>query len=312
MRALMGERGLIIISFFIIYFVWGSTYLANIIVIEVVPPFLMVCSRLLSAGAILLLLVKILGQWEKPTRQEWKNVVIASLLFLGIGLSGVVWAEQYIDSGVTALIVALEPLIVVLAMWLTSQEIPKRNSVAGVFLGIIGSYILVNQQEVVASWEDWKGILAIFVAITSWAFGAVFISKNKLPKSLLTTAALQMLISGALLLPVIFINGDVQNFDWHTIHSKTIYAWLFLVLFGSVTAYTAFNYLLKKVSPDKVSTSTYIHPIVALFLGWFFRDEIITRPMLLAMMIMLTGVLFINTNFNNFKKKKKIAIKENG
>ena len=306
MKSPIGEKGLILLSFFIVYFVWGATYLANIIAIEAIPPFLMVCSRLLTAGIVLFLLVQLLGQWEQPSRLEWKNVTIASLLFLGIGLSGVVWAEQYIDSGVTALVVALEPLLVVFVMWGVDRKMPKWSSFLGVALGIVGSVVLVNQQEVVASWEDWKGILAIFLAMTCWAFGAVFISKNKMPNSMLTTAALQMLISGIVLLPIIFLNGDLSRFSWEEVTPRVINAWLFLVIFGSITAYTAFNYLLQRVSPDKVSTSTYVHPIVALFLGWFFRDEIITSPMILAMAIMFVGIFFVNTNYGDSKEERSV------
>ena len=312
MRALIGEKGLIIISFLIIYFVWGATYLANIIAIEVIPPFMLVTTRLITAGFILLALVVITGQWTKLTRLQWRNTIVSSLLFLGIGLTGVVWAEQFIDSGITALIIALEPLVVVLIMWGADRRMPKWSSFVGVFLGIIGMYLLVTQQEIVASWQDWKGILAILVAIICWGFGAIFITKSDLPKSKLLTAALQMLVSGFLILPLSYFHGDFSRFDWSALTQPVVTSWLFLVLCGSVIAYTAFNYLLKKVSPDKVSTSTYVHPIVAIFLGWFFRDEIISNQTLLATAIMVTGVVFINTNFQltaknlwPFKKLKK-------
>ncbi|MEL6926512.1 MAG: EamA family transporter, partial [Bacteroidota bacterium] len=251
----------------------------------------------ITSMTIMLALVVLLGQWKMPSRVQWRNVVVSSLLFLGVGLTAVVWAEQYIDSGITALVVALEPLTVVLVMWGWDRQMPKWSSFVGVLLGIVGMYLLVTQQEIVASWDDWMGILAIVVAILCWAFGSNYITKNDLPDNKLLTASLQMLVSGLVILPLSVWHGDLSTFDWQQMNGEILYAWLFLVFFGSILAYSAFNYLLKKTTPDKVATSTYIHPLVAIFLGWYFRDEFISTQTLLAASIMLVGVFFINSNF---------------
>ncbi|GLR19139.1 EamA family transporter [Portibacter lacus] len=292
------EKFLILFCFFIVYIVWGSTYLANIIAIESIPPFFLVWSRIGIAGAILLLITILIGKWEMPTKKQWRNLAISSILFLGIGLTGAVWAEQFIDSGVTALVISIEPLVVVLLMWAINKSLPKWTKFIGCFIGMVGMYILVSQQEVVAGPDDIKGISAILFSILCWGLGSVFISKADLPKSMFTVAALQMLISAVLIFIVSYFNGDFNDLVLTDLAPKIYYSWSYLIIFGSIIAYSAFNYLLKKVSPEKVATATYVHPIVAVFLGWFIRNEVITFQTLVAMGVMLTGVYFINTNFD--------------
>lgn len=276
------------------------------------PPFFLVCTRLLVAGSILLLLTILIGQWVTPTKKQWRNLFISSILFLGIGLSGAVWAEQYIDSGITALVISIEPLVVVLLMWGFTRILPKWSKFIGCFIGMIGMYLLVSQQEVVAGPDDIKGIAAILLAVICWGIGSVFISKAELPKSMFTVAALQMLISGVLIFGLSYALGDWEDIDIYNWEPKIYYSWIYLVVFGSILAYSAFNYLLKHVSPEKVATSTYVHPIVAVFLGWFIRDEIITVQTLVAMGVMLCGVYFINTNIDFlslYRSRKKDSAK---
>lgn len=271
-------------------------------------PFFLVWSRLLVAGVVLLLLTVLFKKWVTPTKRQWRNLILSSLLFLAFGLTGAVWAEQFIDSGITALVISIEPLVVVLLMWIINQVLPKWNKFIGCFIGMIGMYLLVSQQEVVAGPEDIKGIAAILFSVLCWGLGSVFISKADLPKSMFTVAALQMLISGIFIFFVSYFNGDLVNIDIWNYEPKIYYSWFYLVIFGSIIAYSAFNYLLKNVSPEKVATATYVHPIVAVFLGWFIRNEIITTQTLIAMAVMLTGVYFINTNLDfalMFKNRKQ-------
>lgn len=293
---LKSSKTLVIISFFIIYIVWGSSYLANIIAIESLPPFFLVWTRLSVAGSLLLLITKISGKWVKPTPLQWKNLVISSVLFLAIGLTGAVWAEQFIDSGITALIISFEPLMVVIIMWIASRQLPKWNKFIGCFIGMIGMYLLVSQQEIVSGPDDIKGVLSIFMAIICWGIGSVFISKADLPSSMLSVASIQMLVAASIIFVVSCLSGDLNDLEPHTWAPKIFYSWIYLVIFASIFAYSAFNYLLKTVSPEKVATSTYVHPIVAVFLGWLIRDEVISIQTLVAMGVMLTGVYFINTN----------------
>lgn len=297
---------LIALSYFVVFIIWGTTYLANIIAIDELPPFYLVWARLLLAGVITLGINLIFGKFVMPTRLQWKNLFISSVLFLAIGLTGAVWAEQYIDSGITALMVSFEPLMVVLLMWLVSRKMPFWNKFLGCIIGMIGMYLLVSQEEIVTDQNDIKGIIAIMISIVSWAVGSIFISKADLPKSMLTTASFQMLISGIIIFAISISMGDLQKVDVMALEQKTYIAYFYVVIFGSILAYTSFNYLLKYVSPEKVATSTYIHPLVAVVLGWAIRDEVISVQTIFAMGVMLTGVFFINSDGARklFRKKK--------
>ena len=301
----------LIVAFAIVYLVWGSTYVANIIAIETIEPFVLVVARLCLAGSILLGLayVRTLGskvpeakQWHWPTRREWRNLALTSFLFLTVGLGAVVWAEQYIESGTTALLVAAEPLLVVLVLWGFDRKRPRWQAFAGIALGILGTVVLVGQDIVIDGEGAWWGIAAIVIGITAWAFGSVLTSRVTLPQNQLQTAGYQMLLAGLMTVPFAWAVGDFAEFEWAAVSVRSWTAFGFLVVFGSIIAYSAFLYLLKNVSPEKVATSTYVHPVVALTLGVLFRDEVVTGQTLVACAILLTGVLFVNGNWGRRKR----------
>lgn len=303
------NRLALFVAFGIVYIVWGSTYLANIIAIETIPPFTLIVARLLVAGLFLLSFAKISARgktgdkaWTWPTRMQWCNLAITSFLFLTIGLGGIVWAEQYIESGTTALLVAAEPLLVVLVLWGYERKRPRWQAFVGVALGIIGTIVLVGQDIVIEGEGAWMGIVAIMVAILAWAFGSVLTSRLSLPQNRVQTAGLQMLIAGALSVPFVLGMGELDGFSIAEISQRSIIAYCFLVVFGSIIAYSAFLYLLQNVSPEKVASSTYVHPVVALSLGVLFRDEIVSNQTMVACGILLAGVLFVNGNWGRRKR----------
>ena len=291
----------IVLAFAIVYLVWGSTYFANIVAIETIPPFVLVVSRLSVAGLLLLAFsrwrLRAKSEWKWPSRRQWRNLTVTSFLFLTIGLGAVVWAEQYIDSGMTALFVAAEPLMVVLVLWGFERKRPRWQAFAGIALGVIGTIVLVGQDIVLEGEGALWGILAIVSAITAWAFGSVLTSRVELPEDQYQTAGLQMLLAGITSIPFMLFDTDWSAFELSAISGRSIWAWVFLVFFGSVLAYSAFLYLLRRVSPEKVASSTYVHPVVALTLGAFLGAEQITQQTLLACVILLTGVLFVNGNW---------------
>ena len=312
-------RGLspaIVAAFAVVYLVWGSTYVANIIAIESIPPFALVASRLLVAGAVLLGLsaLRQLSRrsqnpsrrraaaraeaappvWSWPTRREWRNLAATAFLFLTVGLGAVVWAEQYIASGPTALLVALEPLAVVLVLWGFDRERPRWQAFAGIALGIAGTALLVGEDATFSGEGVGWGVAAILAAIFAWAVGSVLTARVRLPADRLSTAAYQMLIAGALAVPVAWATGDLAALDLGAVTRDSAWAWAYLVVFGSIVAYSAFLYLLKEVSPEKVATATYVHPVVALTLGVLIRGEVVTAQTVLACGVLLAGVLFVN------------------
>ncbi len=296
----------IVIAFAIIYIVWGSTYLVNYFAIQTIPPMLMSGSRFVVASSIMFGIAGIM-KLPMPTRRQWRNGIISGILLLSIGTGAVVWAEQFVDTGIAALIVSTDPLIVVLLLWAIRGIRPNWNSVAGIFLGIVGVMLLVRQDTFLMDQRTTIGILVIFGSIMAWAYSMIFVSQADLPKSSVLVAGMQMLAGGISLLLASLLSAEYQQFEWSAVSTKSFLSWCYLLIFGSVVAFSAFNYLLVRVSPEKVATSTYVNPVVAVLLGWTLNDEQLTAQTLFAAAIMLTGVFFINTKFG----KKSILVPKN-
>jgi len=297
---------LIVVAFFAIYVIWGSTYLWNKIAVGELPPFMLASIRFISAGSLIFIIAKVLGISIKITRKQFYNNVIAGFLFLSFGNGVAVWALKYIDSGFAALIISAQPLLVLLMMLVLEGKKIKPMSMIGVVLGIIGIYLLVSQSEVASQENSTIGILMIFACMISWAYGSIFVSKADLSSNYFVKTAYQMLTGGIMLAVSSLLIGE----EWSSPTTWSVevrWSMLALIIFGGIVAFTSFNYLLKMVSPEKVATSTYVNPIVALALGWYFLDEVITGQSIIAAAVLLTGVYFINTSrklriFARFRK----------
>lgn len=291
---------LIVLAFFSIYIIWGSTYLLNKIAVTELPPFMLASLRFISAGILVFIISKFLKLEIKITKKQLINTVIAGFLFLALGNGVVVWALRYVDSGFAALEISAQPLVVLLLMRILQGKKIQPMSIVGVILGVIGVYLLVSQKQVVNQEGSLLGMIMIFLCMVSWSYGSLFVAKSDLPKNYFVNTGYQMLSGGVFLLIASLFFGETWSLPtaWQ---GKTQLAMILLVVFGSVVAFTSFNYLLKFVSPEKVATSTYVNPIIALLLGWYFLDENVTGQSVAAAVILLTGVYFINT-------KKKIMI----
>ena len=285
------ERVRIRLAFFCIYFIWGSTYMATDWALQAFPPFLMTAVRFLVAGALLVAVSY--PAYAKTSRQQFKNALIQGILILGIGSGGAMWSIKYLDSGIASLIVGCEPLVLVFFLWYFLEQRPSWQKLLGVGFGITGMYILFSQKSFTTQPDAYKGVAAIGIAILGWSFGTIHLKKNEAPPSKVWHTGLQMLSSGVFLLLISLL---VQE-DMATIPSRFTWvalgAFLYLMIFGSIIAYSAFNYLLIKEDPSKVATATYINPIIALFLGWSLNDEIISGQALLAAAVLILGVVFI-------------------
>ncbi|MBK8568303.1 MAG: EamA family transporter [Saprospiraceae bacterium] len=301
MKHLIKDSWLIPLCFGIIYIVWGSTYLANWYAIQDIPPLLMSGSRFLVAGTLLFVLSKLFGG-DKTTFVQGRNASILGIMFLAIGTGGMVWAEQYITSGMVALMAAIQPLFILLLMWQLHGSRPNAAGVVGTFLGIIGMTFLVGQDQFVGGPKTILGLCIIFISVLSWGIASVKLSKTDMPANKLASAATQMLAGGSILLIVSVLSGEATTFQWADLTPRGAWSWVFLMIFGSIISFSAFNYLLVKSTPDKVATANYINPIVAMFLGWFLADELITGQSLIAAVLMLTGVVFIKTKIPFFDK----------
>ena len=285
---------LIGVAFLAIYLVWGSTYLFNKIAVTALPPFFLAAVRFFIAGFLMLLLAVVLKQKLKITKMQLLNSAIASFFFLVYGNGVFVWALRYVDSGFGALIASTQPLFVLLLLRLIDRKPFQRKSIIGVVLGILGMYLLVSQKQLITSDDTVLGIFMILTCVLSWSYGSVFVAKANLPKSFMVTTGYQMVIAGFIL----FLMSLSANEQWSSPlawSSKVQLAMFFLIFFGGIVAFTAFNFLLKKVSPEKVSTSAYVNPVIALFMGWYFLNETLSTQSLIASGVLLTGVYFITS-----------------
>lgn len=290
----------IISAFFAIYVIWGSTYMFNKIAVGELAPFMLASVRFITAGLLIFIIASILGISIKINKRQLINTTIAGFLFLTFGNGLAVWALKYVDSGFAALIISAQPLMILLLMRIHQGKKIKLMSVIGVILGIIGIYLLIGQQEVLAKENAVIGILMIVACMFGWAYGSLFVGKAELPPNYFVNTGYQMVTGGLMLVFVSLLIGEPWSLPT-TWSSDVQISMLLLILLGSIVAFTSFNYLLKIVSPEKVATSTYVNPIVALFLGWYFLDEQITLQSIIAAIVLLTGVYFINT-------KKKLVV----
>ena len=291
---------LIILAFFSIYVIWGSTYLLNKIAVNELPPFMLASIRFVVAGILIFIIAKLMGKSIAISGRQLKNTAIAGFLFLTFGNGVVVWALKYVDSGFAALEISAQPLIILLLMRVLQGKKIQMMSVIGVIFGFIGIYLLVSQKQIISQENSILGMLMIFACMLSWGYGSLFVGKADLPRNYFVNTGYQMLTGGIMLLISSLLFGEkwTSPIEWS---SRVQYSMLLLIVFGSIVAFTSFNYLLKVVSPEKVATSTYVNPIIALGLGWYFLNEQITLQSIIAAIILLTGVYFINT------KKKSIV-----
>lgn len=286
---------LVVLAFFSIYVIWGSTYLLNKIAVGELAPFMLASVRFTTAGLLIFIIAKFMGISLAITKKQFKNTVIAGFLFLGFGNGIVVWALKYVDSGFAALEISAQPLVVLVLMRIVQGKRIKAMSFVGVVLGVIGIYLLVSQKELIRQENSILGMIMIFVCMISWAYGSLFVGKADLPSNFFVNTGYQMFTAGLILATSSLIFGETWSVP--TSWSPSVqYSMILLVVFGSIIAFTSFNYLLKVVSPEKVATSTYVNPIIALLLGWYFLDEQITAQSIIAAAVLLTGVYFINTS----------------
>ena len=297
---------LVVSAFFAMYVIWGSTYMLNKIAVLELPPFMIAAVRFLSASILIFIIGKLVGFSLKITRLQLLNCTIAGFLFLTFGNGVIVWALKYVDSGFAALEISAQPLVVLFLMRIFEGKKIQPMSVVGVILGMIGIYLLVSQKELISNENTIIGMLMIFACMLSWGYGSLFVAKANLPSNFFINTGYQMLMGGIMLLIVSLSFGEtwIEPHQWS---EKVQLSMIVLIIFGSIIAFTSFNYLLRVVSPEKVATSTYVNPIIAMFLGWYFLKEQITEQSIIAAIVLLTGVYFINTKkkmtfYSRFRK----------
>ena len=281
------------IALAIVYTVWGSTYLAIRVAIETLPPMLMASVRFLVAGGILYAIAIRRGDREgdQPGRRQWRAAaIVGTLLFLG-GNGGVVWAEQRVSSGVTALIVASVPLWMAMLAFVALKERLPRIAVAGLVVGFVGTAILINPSG--AESIDTLGALAVVGASVAWAIGTLYASRAPLPARAFVSAAMQLLCGGVALGIVGIAGGELGRIHPENFSRSSILALIYLIVFGAIIAFSAYSYIVRNAPPAIVSTYAYVNPVIAVLLGWAILDEHVGLTTLLAGAIIVVAVAMI-------------------
>ncbi|MDQ4120901.1 MAG: EamA family transporter [Acidobacteriota bacterium] len=291
---------LFIAAFAAVYLIWGSTYLAIKYALETLPPFLMAGTRFLVAGGTLYAIARFSADYEKPTLRQWRTSLIVGILLLMGGNGGVVWAQKYIPSGLAALLVAVEPLWIVLLNWLyLKAERPNLKVILGLVLGFLGIWLLIGNGIAVdgsTGWTQIFGALLVIGAAFSWACGSLYGLKAPSPKSPVLASGMQMLSGGTVMFLFGSVNGEWAQFNPSMVSANSILALSYLIVFGSIVAFTAYSWLLKNASPSIVSTYAYVNPVVAVLLGWALANETLSLQMLVGAVVIIGSVALINSN----------------
>jgi drug/metabolite transporter (DMT)-like permease len=306
-RAAIPNRLAVIAAFASLYVIWGSTYLAIRFAIETIPPLYTAGLRHLCAGAILL--VWCIAKKLKPTWAQIKAGFVLGLLFFLIGHGSLHWAELHVPSGLAALLIAIEPIIV-FALSSLVQRSWKVNAtlLAGVFLGLAGVALLLGRSLLVSTAGMAWGGIAILLGATSWAGGIVYSRRSKLSGSPLLLSALSLLSGAVLLLTTGTLLGEYRDFSFAAVSARSWWALAFLIVFGSVIAFTAYNWLLEHYSPTLVATHTYVNPIVAVLLGWWFAGESITLNVIVATAVIIAAVMLVDRGTSQLQRAATQAL----
>jgi drug/metabolite transporter (DMT)-like permease len=298
---------LIIIAFAITYFVWGSTYLANKWAIDTLPPFGMCGVRFLIAGGLLYGLSFLQGDKSHPTGKQWLNAGYMGFMFLTVGVGIVVWAQQWMDTSMAALLVSFQPLIVMCIMWGVFKNRPPGKAFFGAGISIIGMGLLIGQPQLVAGPNEVRALIAVLFAISVWALGMTLNPRLDMGKNNFRSTAMQMLVGGVLAMMVSLLFSEWDGWTAENLSLKSIFSLTYLIVFGAIVAFSAFNFLMKTVSPEKAATSTYVNPVVAMLLGALFNNEAVTLQSVIAGAILITGVYFINSS-----RSKAVGVRGKG
>jgi drug/metabolite transporter (DMT)-like permease len=283
------------IAFGAVYLIWGSTYLAIAFAIHTIPPFLMASARFLIAGGALYGWARFRGV-SRPRLMHWAWAFLLGGLFFLIGNGAVVWVEQRMPSGLTALIVAMVSVWTALLEWFRPGGArPVPLVLGGIALGFLGVALLVVPGSEGGGHADPAGVLLLMFSTFAWALASILSRTADLPTSTPLVSGMEMLAGGVLLLLASLVAGDWGRFDPSAVTLKSGLSFLYLVLFGSLVTFTAFSWLLQVSTPNKVATAGYMNPMVAVFLGRVFGGEELTSRSLVASLVIVASVVLIIT-----------------
>jgi drug/metabolite transporter (DMT)-like permease len=280
-----------------LYIVWGSTYLAIRFSVETIPPFLHAALRFLVSGAILYIWRRAAGD-PAPTWSNWKSTAIvgAALLLGGNGLVG--WAEQYVPSGIAALMISTSPFWLVLFESLRAGGTkPTWQAIFGLIAGFAGVFILIGPAEFsgTKAGYDTFGIILLLLAPLFWSMGSIYAKGADMPKSTLLGTGMEMLAGAAALFLVSVVKGELNGFSFGDVSIRSWLGLAYLITFGSLVGFVSYGWLLQNAPVSLMSTYAYVNPVVAVLLGNLLADEPLNSRILVAAAIIIGSVIFINS-----------------
>lgn len=287
----------LVLAWAAVYLIWGSTYLGIRFAIESIPPFLMAGSRHLLAGLLLFAWSRLVRSAPRPTRQDWVRAAGLGLLMLVAANGATTWAEQLVPSGLTALIVCTSALWLVLLNWLWLGAVrPGIRTVVGIVAGFAGVALLVVPGNFAGSEHvNLLGAVVLTGAALSWSVGSIYAIKLPRPRHQTLFVSQQMIIAGAVLLLIAAVTGEFHGFTLAGISTTSATAYLYLAVFGSLISFSAYFWLIRHTTPDRLATISYVNPLVAVILGWALAGESLSLRILLAAAVILLAVGLITT-----------------
>src|SRR6266436_72046 len=290
----------VIAAFFSIYVIWGSTYLAIRYAVAAIPPLYTAGLRHLIAGTILLLWA--LAKRQRPTWPQIKASVVIGFLFFLVGHGSLHWAETQIPSGLASLLIASEPIWVFM-MTCAAEKRWSMNGylLVGVALGLAGVGLLLGHDVWSSGSGAFLGAVACLVGAISWSAGIIYSRRSHLSGSPLLLSALSLLAGSAMLLTAGTAFGEYHGFSVHNVPMRAWLSLAYLIFFGSVIAFTAYNWLLEHYSPTLVATHTYVNPIVAVLLGWLYASEHVSLNVILSAGMVIAAVFLVDRGMARLK-----------
>ncbi len=287
------NKWLILISFFCVYLFWGGTYLGMKFALVSFPPFIMAGIRHTTAG-IILSTFALIKKETFPTKKEILSAgLVGALLLLG-GNGLVAYAEMRVPSSIASLIIASVPLWISGLNWISGdKKKPSLLEFVGLFLGFAGIIVLVFQGSNSSTNIDVIGIILLLIASLSWSIGSLYSKRANMPKSSFYNISFQMLVGGFLLLIFSMLLGEYKSFNVSNITTQSLFAMFYLILFGSILAYSAYIWLFKNVNPTLASTYAFVNPVVALILGWSLASEVLSTQAIIASILIIGAVVIL-------------------
>jgi drug/metabolite transporter (DMT)-like permease len=309
-KKMKSKKSKIWLALLAVYIVWGSTYLGIKVAIETIPPFFHGSVRFLISGLILVIWQRTAGH-ALPTRKQWLSAaIIGSLLLLG-GNGLVAWAEQFIPSGIAALIIASMPMFLVIGEALRPNGVkPNWQAIVGLLIGFAGIFILVGPSEISGSATKLNslGVTALLSACLFWSLGSLYSKTADLTESSLMNTGAQMLMGSISLFIVSLVTGELNGWDVTTVSARSLYGLSYLIFVGSLVGFASYGWLLQNAPISLVATYAYVNPIVAVLLGTWFANETLEPRIGLATAIIIGSVIFINSTRPKVKYETKEVV----